>query len=376
MDKLNIILETFEALQEKGAIDEGLYLSSCNALKDIASGLTRQQPERAMTAREVDAALGLPPTDELMLAAHNQRLAHSEEFKDLLHEHYRIRFADRFQQDEATRGGLKDFWRTVKNWMTENNTSTRKAMWKCMRYRYDGPLRMMMCLLEEIELRHQQIGRGVVRGLTDPTVLPEHEEKIMNSIFGRAARLQMSLGRWFCIHRNYKTWRKTGDAEGGWNLKTIGLSKEQTKDTMRKVNVWAVARRTPDCDPADRSIRTFEWSFWTDRIQLGRMYVVDRIAMRMAMETIDEHCKKMDEKPLRCPYRFTHPDLETVLKALRQCDGTGKKNLDLVTSGVSGKTVGQHRCYEGGPQWLGTGTANRPMMTMEFAEVWNDKKKV
>jgi hypothetical protein len=260
--------------------------------------------------------------------------------------------------------------------MTENNTSTRKAMWKCMRYRYDGPLRMMMCLLEEIELRHQQIGRGVVRGLTDPTVLPEHEEKIMNSIFGRAARLQMSLGRWFCIHRNYKTWRKTGDAEGGWNLKTIGLSKEQTKDTMRKVNVWAVARRTPDCDPADRSIRTFEWSFWTDRIQLGRMYVVDRIAMRMAMETIDEHCKKMDEKPLRCPYRFTHPDLETVLKALRQCDGTGKKNLDLVTSGVSGKTVGQHRCYEGGPQWLGTGTANRPMMTMEFAEVWNDKKKV
>ena len=375
MDKLNIILETFEALQEKGAIDEGLYLSSCNALKEIASGLTRQQPERAMTAREVDAALGDVPTDDILLAAYNQRLSYSEEFKDILHERYRIRLADQFQRDEATRGGLKDFWRTVNNWMTENNTSTRKAMWKCMRYRYDGPMRLMMCLLEDIDLRHQQEVSGQVTRIIEPTVLPQHEEKILNSVFGRAARLQMSLARWSCIHRNYKTWRKTGDAEGGWNLKTIGLSKEQTKDTMRKVNVWAVSRRTPDCDPADRSIRTFEWSFWTDRIQLGRMYVVDRLAMRMAMETLDQHCARMADKPL-LPYHFTHPDLETVLKALRHCDGSGKKNLDLVTSGVSGKTVGQHRCYEGGPQWVvGTGTVSRPMMTMEFAEVWNDKKK-
>jgi len=375
MDKLNIILETFENLNDKGAIDEGLYLSSCNALKDIASSITHTRPEAPMTAAEVAAVLGNEAVENISAIRVEQRrvaLSHSEEFKDILTESYRY---DNFVLFENPQTGYTAFFRVLKSWLTADNISNRKAMWKAFRSNGTQASNCFRNMLYDLWVSAKRTEFHLLTGtlITKPVVPPAIAEHLTKSIFGKAIAVYHGLLTKHCIRLNWDLYRKGKGVNSCWDLEYIGLHKNQDKPSMRKVNTWLCFKKTWDND-TERTIQMREWEFWTDRIQLGRMFVVDRLTMLSIMNTLEEFVKRMDEKPLR-PYPTTYPDLETHLILLKKGSMNAEaKSLKLVTSGVSGRTVGQNRCYQSKENVVITPTRQQPFITMEFAEVWDDKK--
>jgi hypothetical protein len=380
MDKLNIILETFENLNDKGAIDEGLYLSSCNALKDIASSITHQKPEPSMTAAEVAAVLGSPRSNATEIAEQNAiRLSYSEEFKDILSDEYRLMNSERFRGDETISTdtkNLKESWRTIKQWIREDNITTRRALWKIMRGWRNNSGYIVCEAFHTANRIQERIESSVPINRTDyPIFHSSISKKMRESIFGRTMLLHSKSYRWFGIKRLYNSWRRTKPLEHMYDLKRIGMYEEQKEPSMRKVNLSMLYFKTYDSDPNDRTLANMSWSMWTDRIQLGRMMITERLTFRAIMEYLDGFCKRMDEKPLR-PYTYTHPDLETFLIHLKTIESHHRTTMNLVTSGVAGKTIGQKRYYESiyrvhSPRGVDT---TFPFVSAEFDEVWDDKK--
>jgi hypothetical protein len=365
MDKLNVILETFETLNDSGKIDEGLYLSSCNALKDIASSIGRTTVEPGAGSDE--NVLRRTRTPSITPRQREVYLSYSTDWSTILTEEYRLDNTVHFRtRDTPEAVAFIAAWTTIKNWLEEDTDSTRRAIWKMGRtssYQSQEIDRIF-----SLVAFNSQMALIRDRVTISCGIHPELQIRLSNSIFGRAATFRWYAGTFFNIHTNYNQWLKTKSVRKEWSLTSDGLHCTQTKPTMRKVNVRVTTFKSHIVSPTIRKQSIQDWSFWTDRIQLGRINIVAKLTMLGVMDALDEFCTRMDET---CSYTMTHPDLETYLIAFKksQSHTTMDTTLKLAVSGMAGKTIGKRRSYESSITVNIDEPSRYPYIIAEFDEI-------